>query len=139
MDDRTGALDGGRPHGGRALDLRTTGAAASRPRTIPHGSSWRGEGRAPATAVPTALTCHWRRPCSAATDRFRSSLPRSASDLHLVANPSVDCRSRSCRPCDRTRAAVRGGSQEVTVKVLFIQNNGIQESIGIANLSGILK
>jgi hypothetical protein len=25
------------------------------------------------------------------------------------------------------------------VKTLFIQNNGIQESIGIANLSGILK
>ena len=25
------------------------------------------------------------------------------------------------------------------MKVLFVQNNGIQESIGIANLSGILK
>ena len=25
------------------------------------------------------------------------------------------------------------------MRVLFIQNNGIQESIGVANLSGILK
>ena len=25
------------------------------------------------------------------------------------------------------------------MKVLFVQNNGIQESIGVANLSGILK
>src|SRR5437870_11506089 len=29
--------------------------------------------------------------------------------------------------------------RSIPLKVLFIQNNGIQESIGIANLSGILK